>query len=482
MKTTGPWTKRQIKKYICILFLVLGPWSMVHGPASAAWFDPHFPSFAPLAKQVKGAVVNISTTRTVKREPMRMPKSPFGQMDPFEEFRRFFEDEMPREEQRHSLGSGVIISKEGDILTNNHVIGDAQEIEVKLADGRKFKAAVVGKDERTDLAVIKIKAKDSLPIAALGDSDKSQQGDWAMAVGNPFGFEHTVTVGVISAKGRVIGDAKAPFAKFIQTDASINPGNSGGPLYNINGEVIGINTMIYGMGTGIGFAIPINLAKELLPQLITKGKVTRGWLGVQIQRLTPELAESYGLNLEQGALIGSVLPGSPAQEAGIQRGDIVLEYDGKKIADPFDLSAYVAQTEIGKKMRLKILRGGKEMMLEAKVGKREEKEEAKAQAPLKPEQSQSDVLGLAVRSITPEEAQRLNLPAGQRGVLIEQVQPGSSAEDRDIREGDILFEVNGSAINNVADYGREVKKLKKGDLVRLLVGRGPMTIFVAFKI
>ena len=470
-----------MKKFLIFIFALCTLYT-VPGTLHAAWFDPHFPTFAPLANEVRGAVGNVSTTRTVKRETMRLPESPFGQMDPFEEFRRFFEEEVPQEEQRHSLGSGVIISKEGDILTNNHVVGDAEEIVVKLVDGRKFKASVVGRDERTDLAVIKIKNKDSLPFAVLGDSDKSEQGDWAMAVGNPFGFENTVTVGVISAKGRVIGDAKAPFAKFIQTDASINPGNSGGPLFNINGEVIVINTMIYGMGTGIGFAIPINLAKELLPQLITKGKVTRGWLGVQIQRLTPELAESYGLKLEQGALIGSVLPGSPAQEAGIKRGDIVLEYDGRKIEDPFDLSAYVAQTQIGKKIALKILRDGKETTIEAKVGKREEEEVSKGQTPQEKEEALSDVLGLAVRSITPEEAQHLNLPAGQRGVLVEQIQPGSSAEDHDVREGDILLEINGIATNSAADYSREVKKLKKGDLVRLLIGRGPMTIFVAFKI
>src|SRR3989338_2530029 len=471
-----------MKKVFRSIILIFGFLFLISASAVAAWFDGRPTSFAALAKQVKPAVVNISTTKIVKRKSMRMPKSPFGELDPFEQFRNFFEEGVPREEERHSLGSGFIINKDGDILTNNHVVGDADEIIVKLADGSKFKATVVGRDERTDLAVIKIKAKDSLPFATLGNSDVAQPGDWVMAVGNPFGFEHTVTVGVISAKGRVIGDAKAPFAKFIQTDASINPGNSGGPLFNTRGEVIGINTMIYGMGTGIGFAIPINLAKSLVPQLITKGKVTRGWLGVQIQRLTPELAESYGLKLEQGALIGSVLPGSPAQEAGIKRGDIVLEYDGRKIEDPFDLSAYVAQTQIGKKIALKILRDGKETTIEAKVGKREEEEVSKGQTPQEKEEALSDVLGLAVRSITPEEAQHLNLPAGQRGVLVEQIQPRSSAEDHDVREGDILLEINGIATNSAADYSREVKKLKKGDLVRLLVGGGAMTIFVAFKI
>jgi len=338
----------------------------------ASWFDGRPNSFAELAKRVRPAVVNISTTKKIKRTPFRIPRSPFGGMDPFEEFRRFFEDSAPKEETRHSLGSGFIINKNGDILTNNHVVGDADEIIVKLADGRKFKATVVGRDERTDLAVIKIKTKKDLPHVPLGDSDAAQTGDWVMAVGNPFGFEHTVTVGVISAKGRVIGDARAPMAKFIQTDASINPGNSGGPLFNLNGEVIGINTMIYGVGTGIGFAIPTNLAKALVPQLIAKGSVTRGWLGVQIQRLTPELAESYGLKKETGALIGSVFPGSPAEAGGLKRGDIVMTYGKKNVEEPFDLSEFVSQTEVGKKVKLKVLRKGKkDVVLTIKIGKRE---------------------------------------------------------------------------------------------------------------
>src|SRR3989338_4343783 len=448
--------------------------------ALASWADIRPPSFADLAKKVQSGVVNVSTTKVVRRAPNPMMRH-FGPNDPFEDFFDKFFEGVPQEQQQNSLGSGFIINKEGYILTNNHVVERAEEIIVRLKDGRKFKAKMVGTDPQTDIAVIQIKTGEDLPFVELGDSDASEPGEWVMAIGNPFGFSHTVTVGVVSAKGRLVGEG-GPYAKFIQTDASINPGNSGGPLFNSRGQVIGINSMIYGMGTGIGFAIPINLAKELVPQLIAKGSVTRGWLGVQIQRLTPELAESYGLKLEQGALIGSVLPGSPAQEAGIKRGDIVLEYDGRKIEDPFDLSAYVAQTQIGKKIALKILRDGKETTIEAKVGKREEEEVSKGQTPQEKEEALSDVLGLAVRSITPEEAQHLNLPAGQRGVLVEQIQPRSSAEDHDVREGDILLEINGIATNSAADYSREVKKLKKGDLVRLLVGGGAMTIFVAFKI
>ena len=455
-----------MKKNLCLLFFL-------SAVAHAAWFDGRPTSFADLAKKVTPGVVNVSTTTKVKHQPMAMPRSPFGGgggEDPFEEFRKFFGGQIPQEETRHALGSGFIINEKGDILTNNHVVGDADEIEVKLADGRKFPAKVVGRDERSDLAVIHIKAPDSLPVEKLGDSDKMQPGDWVMAVGNPFGFEHTVTVGVVSAKGRVIGDAKAPMAKFIQTDASINPGNSGGPLFNIGGEVIGINTMIYGLGTGIGFAIPINLAKSLVPQLIAKGSVTRGWLGVQIQRMTPELAESYGLKEEKGALIGNVYPDSPAAKAGMKRGDIVLEFDGKKIEDPFDLSAFVAETEIGKKVAMKILRGGKEQVtITATVAKREGEEEV-AQKNEGTAPTAADVLGLAVK-----------VGNGQ-GVVIEKVEPSSAAENQDIREGDILLEINDQAINNIESYKQAVAKLKKDSLVRLLLGRGPMTIFVAFRI
>lgn len=451
--------------------------------ANAAWVESRPNSFAPLVKKVKAAVVNISTTKKVKRPANRFPSSPFGEMDPFEEFRKFFENQAPREEEQHSLGTGFIINKEGDILTNNHVVGDADEILVKLFDGRKFKASVVGRDERSDIAVIKIQSKEDFPFATLGNSDLMEPGDWVVAVGNPFGFEQTVTVGVVSAKGRVIQDSRSPFAKFIQTDASINPGNSGGPLFNAEGEVIGINTMIYGVGTGIGFAIPINLAKEAVPQLISKGSVTRGWLGVQIQQMTPELAESYGLKQEQGALIGGVMAGSPADQSGLKRGDIVLEYDGKKVEEPFDLSAYVASSVIGKTIKLKVLRQGKELMIEAKVGKRQEEGTAKQEKPqASKEQAVADVLGLSVRDITPEEAKKLNLPTPHTGVIVDQVQPGSSAEDHDVREGDLLLEINGVSINSAGDYERESKKLNKGSLARLLIGRGSMTIYVAFRI
>lgn len=459
------------------LWILLMLCFVVTGKANASWFGGRPTTFADLAERVSPAVVNISTTKTIKSTPFQIPHSPFGGIDPFEEFRRFFEEAVPREQKQHSLGTGFIINQNGDILTNNHVVGDADEIVVNLADGRKLKAEVVGRDETTDLAVITIKTDTSLPYANLGDSDKARPGDWVMAVGNPFGFEHTVTVGVISAKGRLIGDARAPQARFIQTDASINPGNSGGPLFDLNGEVIGINTMIYGMGTGIGFAIPINLAKSLVPQLLEKGKVTRGWLGVQIQRLTPELAKSYGLEKEAGALIGNVFPGSPAEAAGMKRGDIVLTYDGKKIEDPFDLSTYVGQTEVGKKVNVEILRQGKQPMnLTLQIGQREE--EAMTSAPTNTHNGKADILGLAVRELSGQETNQYS----GKGVLITRVEPASNAEEQDIRAGDILLEVNEMSIGNVAAYQKAVQGIQKGNIVRLLIGRGNTTIFIAFMV
>ncbi|MDO8494718.1 MAG: PDZ domain-containing protein, partial [Deltaproteobacteria bacterium] len=343
---------------------------------------------------------------------------------------------------------------------------------VKLADGRKYKAEVVGRDAQTDLAVIKIKTDAQLPYVALGDSDVAQSGDWVMAIGNPFGFEHTVTVGVISAKGRVIDDPKAPITKFIQTDASINPGNSGGPLFNLNGEVVGINTMIFGMGTGIGFAIPSNLAKALIPQLISEGKVTRGWLGVQIQRLTKELAESYGLEEGHGALIGNVLPDSPAAKGGLQRGDIVTEFDGKKIDEPFDLQNFVSQTKVGRQVPVKVLRQKKELLLTIPMGKRESEEEVAAGGPSQQQEgAKGDVLGLVVRD-----------QANSKGVVVLRVISDSPSEYQDIREGDLIVEVNDTAVNNAAAYKAAIQNVKKGSLVRLLLGRGTMTIYIAFRV
>ncbi|MBI2992433.1 MAG: Do family serine endopeptidase, partial [Deltaproteobacteria bacterium] len=279
--------------------------------------------------------------------------------------------------RQKSLGSGFIIDRDGSILTNNHVVENAQKIVVKLADGQEYEAKVVGRDPKTDIAVIKINAKGNLPVAGLGDSDRLEVGEWVMAIGNPFGLDNTVTSGIVSAKGRQIG--QGPYDNFIQTDASINPGNSGGPLINLNGEVVGINTAIFsrtGGNIGIGFAIPTNLVQELLPQLKGNGKVTRGYLGVAIQKVTPEIAESLGMNRARGALVADVSKDGPAEKAGVAVGDVILEFDGREVTGSTDLPILVARTAVNKKVRLKVLRDKKEVTLTAAVGELKEEKAA----------------------------------------------------------------------------------------------------------
>ncbi len=327
-------------------------------------------SFADLAAKVNPAVVNIATTTTV-----RIPGNPFRQFfgpdekgSPFEElFRHQFGDLPDRELKQSSLGSGFIIDKDGYIITNNHVVDGADDIKVRLADGREFKAKVVGRDQKTDLALIKILSlfKD-LPVLPLGDSDQIRVGDWVLAAGNPFGLENTVTQGILSAKGRELGEG--PFDTFLQTDAPINPGNSGGPLVNIKGEVIGIDTAIISSGQGIGFAIPSNIAKKIIPVLKEKGKIIRGWMGVSIQTVTPEVATALGLKAAEGALIADVVRGGPADKAGIKRGDIITAFDGSSIKRAADLSALVAQAPPGKDVSLKVLRKDNEMTVSIKIG------------------------------------------------------------------------------------------------------------------
>ncbi len=445
----------------------------------ASWFETKPSSFADLAEKVQPAVVNINTSKVIKRQDA-MPFPQFGPRDQFDEFFEKFFEGMPKEQTQRALGSGFIINKEGDILTNYHVVSKADDIEVKLSDGRKFKAKVVGKDEKTDIALLKISKAGDLPYVTLGDSNAMRPGDWVMAIGNPFGLEHTVTVGVVSALGRVLGGGT--YAKYIQTDASINPGNSGGPLFNLKGEVVGINTMIYAAGQGIGFAIPISLAKDELPQLSTKGSVTRGWLGVAIQNITPELAKSFNLTEEKGALIAEVYPDSPAAKAGIVRGDVVYELNGKKIDDPASLAMAVGAVQPGTEAEVKILRGGKEMTLKVKLGKQEgEKTEQAAGETKEGVPSKVDVVGLVVRPLSPEDAAKLDIPAGYRGVIVSRVEPGSSAEGADIHSGDIILEVNNAKVASIDEYFGATKSVKKGDIIRLLVKRGRASIYVAFR-
>jgi len=447
-----------------------------------AWFQAQPSSFADLAERVQSAVVNISTSKKISSRRMITPFPRFGPQDPFDDFFNKFFEGMPREQTQRSLGSGFIIDKDGTILTNNHVVSQADEIEVRLSNNKKYKGKVVGVDEKTDIAVIRIKAGGDLPYVKLGNSEKMRPGDWVMAIGNPFGLEHTVTVGVVSAIGRAIGGG--PYAKFIQTDASINPGNSGGPLFNTKGEVIGLNTMIYAAGQGIGFAIPIDLAKSLVPQLIEKGSVARGWLGIAIQEVTPELAKSFGLgDNETGALIAEVYADSPAAKGGLMRGDVVVELDGQKIEDPYDLSLEVGETKPGSEIRLGILRNGKRKDLKIRVGKQEGGQTtASVGGGDSPSVGKADALGIVARAVSAEDSVRSGTGDAAKGVAVARVEPDSAAEGAGIHSGDIITEVGGKPVGSVEDYRAATKDLKKGDLVRVLIRRQSASIYLAFRL
>jgi serine protease Do len=437
------------------------------------------PDFVNLAKKVKPLVVNISTTQVSEgRGSPQEFGSPFGggEEDPFNDFwRRFFGNPQPRGPQRQrSLGSGFIIDGDGSILTNNHVVENASKIVVKLSNDQEYEAKVIGRDQKTDIAIIKINATTSLPVAGLGDSDQLEVGEWVVAIGNPFGLDSTVTSGIVSAKGRHIG--QGPYDNFIQTDASINPGNSGGPLINLRGEVIGINTAIFsrtGGNIGIGFAIPINLVKELLPQLRGKGKVTRGYLGVLIQKVTPEIGESLGMEKSYGALVANVSKDGPADKAGVKVGDVIVEFDGKEVKDSGDLPIIVARTPVDKKVRMKVLRDKKEIALSVAVGELKE-EEVVAAVPEKGE------LGLTVQRLTPQMAEGLGLEKSE-GVVITSVEAGSAGDEAGIRRGDIILEVDRKAVRNVDEYKKAVAGSRKGRGVLFLVRRGDSTIFLALK-
>lgn len=440
-------------------------------------FDKGLPSLSGLVKTVRPSVVNISTTSVVRGPNMHDrffgPQNPFRDFFGEDFFDRFFGDSQRREFKQRSLGSGCIIDRAGYIITNNHVVERAQTIKVKLIDGKEYDATVVGRDPKTDLALIKIDAKNNLPAATFGDSDLLEVGDWVVAIGNPFGLETTVTAGIVSAKGRVIG--AGPYDDFIQTDASINPGNSGGPLFNLKGEVVGINTAIVSGGQGIGFAIPINMAKELLPQLKTKGKVTRGWLGVVIQKITPELAKTFALKESEGALVSDVTDEGPADKAGIKRGDVIISFDGKAVKDVDTLPKLVGATEVGKKVKVGIIRDGKRIDVDVVIG---ELKDEKLQASKKPELEKD--FGLVVQNITPEIAKHLNLK-DRRGVIVTDVQPGSPAQESDIKSGDIIKEINRKPIKNIDDFRDAMKRVNIKEGAVLLIQRESATFYVVLR-
>jgi serine protease Do len=432
------------------------------------------PSFAELAERTSPAVVNVQTSRTVGgpgkggKNPLEEFFGPFG--SPFEEL-----FDQPRKVP--SLGTGFVISPDGYIVTNNHVVDDVDKIEVQFEDGQKYQAEIVGRDPHTDVALIRVKADKPLPSLPLGNSDTVRPGDWVVAIGNPFGLSHTVTAGIISARHREINadpDARR-FDDFIQTDAAINPGNSGGPLINMAGEVIGINTAINPRANTIGFAVPINIAKDILPQLKTAGKVVRGWLGVYIQPIEPDMAEMLGIGDTKGALVSKVEPGSPADQAGIKSGDVIVEFDGKPIDKMEELPRYVARAGVGKELDLVALRKGKRKTFEVKLG---ELDSGVQEASAESGAGEKPRYGLSVQDLSPEVAQQLGL-ADAKGVLVTKVEPDSPADEAGIRRRDVILEVNQKPVESVREFARELDEAKKGAL--LLVRRGEAEIFVALK-
>ncbi|MBF0153087.1 MAG: DegQ family serine endoprotease [Magnetococcales bacterium] len=469
-------------------------------PGSGSSAPPvNSPDLVPLIKSLKPVVVNISTAQNGNKhtdeggeedevDPSRPnPKgTPPGMRDfsfkgtPFEEFFKRFFDRMPDQGfKSRSLGSGVIINSSGFILTNNHVVENASEILVRLSTDEEFTAEVVGKDAKTDLALIRIKAPHPLPEASLGDSEKSEVGSWVLAIGNPFGLEATVTVGIISAKGRVIGTG--PYDDFIQTDAAINPGNSGGPLFNLDGQVIGINTAIFsrsGGNMGIGFAIPVNLAKQIVDQLKSSGRVTRGWLGVRIQTITQDLADALGLDKRHGALVASVDPGGPADKAGLKARDVIVSFDNHPVDRMHELPAIVAATPVGKKVEVDIIRDGAHKKLSVAISEMKDEAVVSEATP----HTDKGPLGLTVSAITPKIRQDLELAEEMEGIAVTAVKPGSNAFTVGVRPGDVISEINRNKVRNLDDFHRLTKGLKKGDMLLILVMRDGDPRFLAMKV
>ncbi len=436
-------------------------------------------TFRDIAKWTNAGVVNINTSKFVRQR--RMPSDPFH--DFFggnEDLDRFFgpgqgqDNERggatPRRQRQQSLGSGFIVNKDGYILTNRHVIEGADEVSVTFPGGKRFDAKMVGQDARTDVALIKIEPSAPLTVLPMGDSDKLEVGEWVMAVGNPFGLgDNSVTVGVVSYMGRDVpleGLGRGTSVQMIQTDAAINPGNSGGPLINTRGEVVGINTMIITGGgqanAGVGFSVPINVAKEILPQLRDKGKVTRGWMGVNIQAVSEELAATYGLTEGKGAYVSAVTPGSPAEKAGLQPEDVVLSVDGRTIENNGDLSRYIASKAPGQTVRLEVLRGKGRQNVSVTLGT----------FPDQPEESSAggadtNKLGMTLRDLTPQMAERLEMPRGSKGVVVMDVEAGEAADDAGLSRGDVVVSVNGQAVDGVNDFERLIEAARKDGRARL---------------
>lgn len=434
-------------------------------------------AFSEIVTAVSPTVVNISTTKVVKRD-----QGPFFD-DPFYDFFNPFHDfNAPRKWKEKSLGSGVIVSADGYIITNNHVVDKSDEIKVTLIDRRTFKGAIVGADPKTDVAILKIDADNLLPLT-WGDSDKLQVGEFVLAIGSPYGLNNTVTMGIISAVGRA-NVGIADYEDFIQTDAAINPGNSGGPLVNIRGELIGINTAIFsrtGGYQGIGFAVPSNMVRLIMDQLIQQGKVTRGWVGVTIQELTPELASEFGLKKSNGALVSDIAKDSPAAKAGVLRGDIILEFNGKEVKDVSSLRNMVAQSKSGTEISMKILRSGKEFTVKIII-KELPREVAEVTTEQIPREAESTILaGLTVMDLSKEIIRQLGFNKGERGVVVVRVEPGSPADEAEIKKGDIIKEIDKREIGNLNDYTRISSNIKRNSSVLLFINRSGKKFYVILK-
>ena len=426
------------------------------------------PSLAGLVEKQKHSVVNISTTSVMKQRPM-FPD--FGEGDVFEEFfKRFFPNDREREFRKKGLGSGFIVSKDGYIVTNNHVISKAEDIQVVLFDGSRYTAEIVGQDPKTDLAVLKIEPEKELRPVVFGNSDKLRIGDWVMAIGNPFGLGYTVTVGIVSAKGRSLG--LGAYDDFIQTDASLNPGNSGGPLFNLGGQVVGVNTAIAARGQGIGFSIPSEMAKGIISQLMAKGKVTRGWLGVMIQPITQEIAESMGHESTDGALISDISPGSPAEKAGLRRGDVVVEFDGETIKEFTSLSKLVGMKAPGTSFKVTVVRDGKRKDISVVLGKMPNEE-----VPAVSRRNED----MKLADITPDIAARFGVE-DKAGVLVANVSRGSLAWEAGFRPGDLILEVDKKPVANLGDYNRITDDLSSGKQYLFLVKRRKNTVYIGYAV
>jgi serine protease Do len=421
-------------------------------------------NFSVLADMVSPAVVHIRVVKSVKGGfgSQQFGQNPFGNDQRFKDFFDRFGGQRQPEYKQPGMGSGFIINKNGLIVTNNHVVDGADEITVVLKDEREFGADVVGRDPQTDIALIKIDAKISLPSVPMGSSEGLRVGEWVAAIGSPFGLEHTVTAGIVSAKGRVIGSG--PYDDFIQTDASINPGNSGGPLINMQGEVVGINTMIVAGGQGIGFAIPIDLAKGIISQLEKSGEVTRGWLGVTIQDLKAEVADYYGVKGKSGVLVSDVTPGNPADKAGIQPKDIILEVDGKEVKTSKALTALVANLGVGETVKVKILRDGRQKTFDVEIGRRPL---TVAAADRVPEEKEAE-FGFRVTDLTPELSRRYGLK-DTNGAIVVSVAPNSKADVAGIQQGDLIVEINREDVVSANHFKKLLLKHKNDDNISLLV-------------